>query len=648
LVSAGVFALAGQAFAQESSADFSNRWLVTPLHSVEGPGGLYQARILERYVMAGDVVFSVGNITYFKVPKSQDVDVGQVAEKLRVAMGFKKWNTRRQKNAHVFETQYTKMRRFFRLYVVDDGKSIAYSVAMFRLSYADLVMLETELIQRKLAGALDQPEAWMDRLISWIGNNLGVAAAYAQGMPPCPTCAAGDTACMMAASTCAQNQINGHMTTLNGQVGQYSPEAIAAWEESNKQIARSNDMLAKFLTPQNAFMFAAATAVGAGVGALVISTVIQGMSTMVENIVESFTHEKEEAALLAAFQKGRETWEKAVNAATTLEATIDDLLYLKKLSKQFNIPREGLLVKLGAAKAEGDSRLRRTNLLLDAAVAAGDQACVRKYSAESAELTEFVDEMTRLRDKLRSPATDAALCIELKQSLSKLALAEGALQNARTDILAGENVWKDAREKRIQKSAENLKRARDEAEGTRDKDLKRAETEWKRVQEEARTVRFAFLEKCRKEKVGLIGEIPIIGGVRFFTTAECNKKFEQTDTYRQSLSRYNEGKQAYEGSKLEARKNHSHAVMRADDLYLSSGVNENELKATNAFFKQIRDEQSCLSRSGACPPGTNGLVSRFRALQAKGKSIDEVCKTSVLGPPQKKPDPSRVPAVGDK
>ncbi|HCM38970.1 MAG: hypothetical protein A2X97_08880 [Bdellovibrionales bacterium GWA1_52_35] len=186
---------------------FESNWQITPTYKAQGPGGTYEGKALTRYVTAGSLRFYVGNIVYYKFPK-QDIHNGEtaggIAEKVRYSMGLETWHHRKVGAAHVYETKWKSAQRFVRLYITEQKDSYTYSIAMIRLSYADAVVIEAELLQRKLAGVLKEQTSWLDRLFAWIGPE----EAHAE-------CAPEDIACLIAASSGSYSGMTGSLGAAN-------------------------------------------------------------------------------------------------------------------------------------------------------------------------------------------------------------------------------------------------------------------------------------------------------------------------------------------------------------------------------------------------------------------------------------------------
>ncbi len=659
-----------------AQADFTSNWLATPKAERNAPEGHYEGRILERMVTVGNTVYPVGNIVYLKFPKREKFNPADFAEKVRVAMGFEKWHTRRQRGAYVFESQWASTLRFVRMYVKEEKDSISYSVAVFRMAYMDSVVLESELIQRRLAGVTEGQLPWLEKMFTWVDRNASLfAKAYAEG---CPVCTPGDTICMMSASSCNEaqmvtqmqqfnnnigqtntqlgiangnwSQTNSQLATANGQLAtananwaqtnQVGAAANKNWADTNKELHRSNDLLQNFMKPENAFLFAAATAAGAAVGAMAVSLAVDALVAGGKAIYEAITHEQEEAKILERFKQAREVWEKTSLAARDLEKVIDSLLYLKTISKSFGLTREQMIEKLGVSKASSEAALRRAKGQLDEATNSDNAACIEKYSNETAQLTDLVGNVSSLRTKLQDPLTEAAICTNLKQDLGKLTAAEGMLQKARASILGGHDVWLKSWGDENEQARKDLERARSKTRDIVLRTVKMANADQTKALDEQNDLRSRYISACMAKDCNFLGDIPLIGlPIREGWRPECSRKFDASPQGHRFQTRVKEINKAHDSQLAEAGREYNQAKPQSADEYFHNPTMVAELRGYDSWFDQVRDEQACLSNPRACTAnGANqkGMMTRFNALAAKGKQIDEVCNAAITGAPTSK------------
>ncbi|MBI3544530.1 MAG: hypothetical protein HY075_14760 [Deltaproteobacteria bacterium] len=650
-LTAALIVLSGLAGAAEARAGELGRseWLATPRLERQGPGGKFSGQIFERLVHAGNISFSIGNIVYLRSPKTAAFDVADFAEKTGKAMGFKRWNERRNNGAYVFENLWQAAGRYVRLYVKDEGDSIAYSIAMFRYAYADSMALETELIQRKLAGVDEQRLPWLKGLMSFIDRTVGFPQAYAQASP-CATCVPGDLICATAAAACAQNQLVNQMTQMNTNLGNFNTQfgnfntqfgsfntqlagmnanmttANANWAASNAEMKRTNDLLKSFIDPAHAFLWAGASAAGAAVGALAVSGAVELISAAGSAIYEAITHEKEEARIMERFAKARELWEKTSTLAGDLEKAIDNLLYLKDISTKFGMSREDLIKRLGVESAKKEAEYDRTKRLLDRATEQNDTVCVEELAKQKSELRDFVEEVNKLRSRLQDPLSDAAICTNLKKDLSQLLMAEGTLQKARAAILGGQDVWQRKWNEENEQARAELGRAREKVRRRNHDAVEIANETQKKALAEQDAIWFREMDKCKRDEAGFIGDIPLIGIIRDAWGSKCFNKLEKAFVGERYKRRVREINKAHEDALREAGREYNDAAQRADDMYLHSPTMMADLKGYDMWFDQVRSEQACLQNKNACNESAKkGVMTRFEVLAAKGQKIDEVC-----------------------
>jgi hypothetical protein len=504
------------------------RWGATREIEHRGPHGKVSARLLTRYVTIDEKTsFDIGSILSVRFPKAglpkdaqgiRHFDREDTAEKIRKAMGFKAWTTRTQRDASVYEAEWTSQHRMVRIYMWETADTFSYSIAMFRTAYADSFALESELIQRHLAGAMEHPEPWM---VHWLESTAKGVAFNEPGLPsdqryasflsswimglspitevaaePCPTCPPGSLpTCWMQAASCNEQQLNttigqlnqtaggmtnaingataqagvanGNWANTNVQFGQANANwqqtnaQLAAanknWQDTNAQFKRTNDMLKQFM--DNSFLFAAETAAGAATGALVVEAAVQGLSFVGSALIEAITHAKDDASRLEAFTKARELWEKTEDSAKQLEAAIDSLLDARQIAKGFGITREQLVSQLAsrtmAADIEMDAEKKEAEKFYGV-----NQACFDEHAGKAAKFKELHDLLDQLKDNIGGANSDGdqALCNSLITKLRALRQAEGVLQSARLKILAGEQPFMAKMDEEYGADAQNMHR----------------------------------------------------------------------------------------------------------------------------------------------------------------------------------------------
>ena len=196
---------------QQLLQHFRANWQITPTYKTKGPGGIYEAKTLTRFVTAGQLSFYVGNITYYKFPK-QEIHYGEtvsnIAEKVRYAMGFEAWRHRTFGVAHVYETEWKSANRFVRMYITETRDSYAFSIALIRAPYAENVAIEAELLQRQMGGVLDGSPSWLDRLFAWVSPSEVHA-----------DCASGDLSCLISDSSGSYGSLIGSLGSASGSAG---------------------------------------------------------------------------------------------------------------------------------------------------------------------------------------------------------------------------------------------------------------------------------------------------------------------------------------------------------------------------------------------------------------------------------------------
>jgi len=612
-------------------------WVATPTEVREGPSGRYEGKILQRYVIADGKPFAVGNIVYVKFPKtsnSHDFSATTVAEELRIAMGFRSWNHRQQLAAHVYESEWTATRRFVRVYMTEDRQSISYAVALFRMAYADTLAGETELIQRELLGVQDMPVPWLKRALEAM---VGIPSAHAEGVP-CPMCAPGDIPCQIQQAGCAGtnqqnalgrlsndvNALSGVATALQPQVGVFNKN----YAETLKEYRATREMLQNFMRPENLFMFAAASAGGAALGAMAVNAAVDVIAAGGRAIWDAITGEGKAKAILERFKNAREIWEKTSSAAVELEKSIDEMLALKQLAKSFNIPREKVVAQLALQVTIYEAFERKAQKALDDAIERGDGDCASHYAQDLTHYKQGVVLAKTLQARLNDPSIDSALCIDLKKKLLKVREAEGVLQEARLAILAGQEQWATEWNAKYKKMEDDVKTAKSLPKKVNLQLVAAAHERYKKARAVEENFRDTQIVACKYKKAPpVLRSIPIIAGA--FTAANistCKEWFQQIygKAYEKRLVDLD---LALKKDLEVANSGYTTATQNMNDIKIHNGTVSAEAESYIHWFKQVSDDQACLNNPSACKDanGKQLLMTRFDALAKKTKDIEAAC-----------------------
>ncbi|HTL11758.1 MAG TPA: hypothetical protein VL588_04685 [Bdellovibrionota bacterium] len=656
-------------------------WRSTPLHEKQGPGGTYRSKAFIRFVRAKKP-FSVGQVTFFSVPsevvrKSKDPFNAKIFKAdMERALGVSLLS-RRQGKAWVYEGLMMRDNRFVRIYVSDDGHQLSYSVALVRLGYLQGIVLETELLQRGLAGELKYQQPWFKKVLNSACNTLFGEDAMAEGCPTgtCPSGPAG-YGCLLAQSSCEEKQISGDIHDMNATFKSAqkdisdlnantkdalaemrrglndfeatSAKATAEWDRTNDQITRTNDLIERFLNPGEAFVLAAAGAAGAALGAAAIGFGIEAVGAGVKWVVDKITGASEKARIIQRFREGREAWAKLDATVRDLEKVIDNVVAYKEMSNAFGATRTQLLEKLEPDLAETRSSLRTHEKKLDA-IPESDGNCRHEEALEVAKYQARADGLNDLLRTLREDPGDRAFCSQLRGKLDDLAVAEGQLQEARGKILGGKLLWQRSFEDAQEESEQDFARARKEAAKSRDEAISQAKDRMERRISQARDAyyndptRVKWIDWCWHEDQDFFQSLPIFGAAfgSFGVRDRCATKWDKSINKSNGMTR----DWTLTDIQVKIRQDESREEIAAEGAYqaqikdhnrtlAASGLTTDEKVATLDWITRLNDDQACAVSDGSTGAHLDpkcGVISRIRTMEHRKEKIDELCGPNSVG-----------------
>jgi hypothetical protein len=493
--------------------DFTARWLATAMRKSVNPGGETRAKLFQRVVWLGEWAMPIGTISYFSVPKRAGAPADEyspeaVARRIGKPMGIQEWRRRTVGKADVYEAHWEKGDRLLRFYFDQTGDRFSLSLGIYRMAFIDSVVLESELIQRRLADVLDEKAPWIEWLQSRTRGWALVPEAYAEpgapggggggpaGPAPCPPCGPGATPwAAMACAACNQTQIMQQINQLNVTLGQANSHAAGAnanwaasnarWGDTNTQFAslnqnwaRSNELLERAMSPGNAFVLGLSAGAGAAAGAALIGLLATGFSELAKGIYEAVTHEGRDAELLRKFDEAMTTYAKLVPEIRKTELYIDSGLATLRMFREAG-GREALLMHFNERIRFAQTMSQRSRELEIAAVTAGvDGACQAQLSREGARFDALIRELTRLRDRVE-PLSQDSICAELDEQIRSILMGEQAIAEAAARILdpMTDRVVMAAHDRTYREAMQSAARSNNprELERTRDAELAAAE-----------------------------------------------------------------------------------------------------------------------------------------------------------------------------
>jgi hypothetical protein len=637
-------ATSGIGVAHAPSPDFSSRWGSTPLHRVQGPEGPVEARIYERFVDSFAGSFTVGSVSYFKFPKTSKNSPEQIAEQMRVAMGFEKWQTRRQRNAQVYEAIWDKMHQYVRVFTTSDAKSVTLSVALFRIAYTESVAVESEMLQRELTGSLEHRMPWLDQMVSWAESSAGIAKAYADGCPPCsasdPTTIASCTACeegqlaqeLKQATTAingATSKIGDAIGTANklgDQASKLADRVHEDWSTTNTEIHRTNDILQKLLTPAGEFLAGFTTAAGAAVGSMGVSLVVQAATTIAGKIYELITHKQEDRERLEAFEKAKQELEKMEPAMARLEGEIDSSLYIAEMAEGSGtreIMIRNISQTLRSAKIMSEFLAQKQR----DALARHDMtpACLQELNAEGATLDEMVGNWDKLLKTVKANNKDD-ICGRMQSDIETLIKAESALQEARLNITSNQSAWEDAWNAAYQKDVHNADESVVRLKDNHNRSLSGAEKNWNTdVDKMSRDLRTEMakpenkklFDACMDRHHPVLRKIWIIGPLfTVDTRSQCRVEVMSQDTPQWNALRHH---------LTDVDEAHHNKIDRANRDYEAQSAMGPVVQANPVTNNNAHDEYLNWIQRLRGKNSVDQLQARNKALAIKRAKIAHVC-----------------------
>jgi hypothetical protein len=217
----------------------ANKWFVSRPIVEKAPEGRYEMRILKRMIWAGKDSFYAGTVTYISYPRStapKDFNLQTIGSQIGKAMGINEWRHRKQGGSDVWEGVWKNGGRYLRFFAKADAARIQYSYATFRMGYAESVLLESELIQRKLMGEIRGNPSWLDHLVSFVSIPTAIAGDCAPCVKTPTTTTTEYNACLVALSNCSQTQLTTNVTSANNSLPVSSQTQVQPMQQQLESI----------------------------------------------------------------------------------------------------------------------------------------------------------------------------------------------------------------------------------------------------------------------------------------------------------------------------------------------------------------------------------------------------------------------------
>ncbi len=241
------------------------------------------------------------------------------------------------------------------------------------------------------------------------------------------------------------------------------------WNNSNKELARANDLAAKALDPKHMFTLAAATSAGAVLGATLAQTAIDLMVMGAGAIYEAITGAKADAQRWAKFKEARGAWEKNLETATQLEKLLDNFLLSHEMMKNLKnsltdeqkskLSREEMVKVLSINTRILKKKLKKKE---ENFFETESPQCEAQIALEMEDLEAQIKKQMGLKEILDNSYfniyDDEYFCEELPRIFGKLAEAEAMLAQYRLDILSARSQWAEFENERLEEMAKQMER----------------------------------------------------------------------------------------------------------------------------------------------------------------------------------------------
>ena len=420
------------------------------------------------------------------------------------------------------------------------------------------------------------------------------------------------------------DQIKQANTTLAG-ISTELPQFNQNLKDFNTQYKRTNDLLEEFNDPSHAFVWAAASAAGAVVGAMAVNLAVDGVTAAGKYLYELITGEEKDKKLMAAFQEAMKKWDEQSEKLVKLEKAVDSAITLNDISKKLNITKETSL-ELSAMIELKEMERKLAREALEKAVRDNCAACMKKAAKEAAHLNEVVESLKSVQENYEKLNMDKALCSDLLDAFRKIHMMEGMMQKMRIEILAAQDLWQKQYNKDLGELKSKMERARDKREKIAKITKKTAENIRDIDEDERESARELWMKDCisRRRKIETDKSW---WRVILPQTGNCEKEYQEKGYKDFSDSQKTVAEQRFENRVKNADAMADFSKQRIHGTRINGNTLDNELDSYLRWFKRLETEQACSNKDpAACPKEQfESIVKRIGKRDENQRRMEEIC-----------------------
>ncbi len=656
-------------------------WLAPPSVRRETHIGVFESRYLERRVFLKKGSFRVAHIVAINAPKTAiDKKVGirpdEIAQTLHRQFGMKTpWRKRKTGVALVFDAYIAEKLRYVTLYFVERESSYHYSISWTRSLYAQPAALESELIQRRLAGVAGRQLKWPERFALQIKDWMSLPVAYAADCGG--LCSSLDPGCIALQLSCATNglsdslrsvgeirnainmqgnQLSGagnaiaqELSNANSTAQALGKDARAAFDEGRDdanrwaqvylelgkqgvatadhgvaEVKRLADFFENSVKPGNVFATAAVAAAGASAVSVGVDLLL-GFGRSLYELMNT-PDDKDDPKLDERLRIARENHEKMTAVISDYERLIhEQMLELLKNVESSRYTHQTAAYYLQATEARIHAVSGHLDELDHAPRTAESDACRLELEEDRNKLARLHAEITRVSQRMH--ATQMTTCGTLKAAFEKLGDAEVMLYRAGALMLRASNRWLEVDKRQSLETSENLAAfSQNRLEVAARVELDAREIAEKRI-EELRSRPKLLLKECIDKRPGYM-QIPVLSLVWASENAKiikaCTEQFDSPED-RAFTARKILGEKLAVQQAIEARKELEDPQFdQRERLFADTPSELSARRNTMLYFQRtIAREISCAADSTRCQP--SDISAKLRQLKGTKGELDRIC-----------------------
>ena len=446
-------------------------WYFTPIQKQNTPEGPIETRVFERMITTPKGSFSIGSISYFKVPKSKngtDLTAKEIAQKFKENLKLPNWNYQKQGSTEIFEVNWEIEGRYFRIYATTYANSIAYSIAFFRQSYFKDISLEVNLLQSHLAQSenikIASKKHYADYLLTSILDRITLNAYAAP--PDLSGVSDGVSVPTSVPSTIDPKDLK----KLNAQLASYQKLT----NKFLKEHKRTNDLIEDLSSNKKAFILGGSYAAGAVVGAFAMNLVLDGITAGGAKLYKLIKDRRGNDDIFDYLKKIRNEYNKTLEDLKTIETLLDSFSDFDRLLDELKINKEDVLdlaqIKRQLNRLDIPERLVKEKIYKKLEKNPED-ACAEEYKKldEISDTRTALEQLLALTVAIYSTNKKPNECELLDDVITKLSDLEVQLQHFRNELMEyseyifydiAKEFKKTTKKRKVKKLLKNQKQAK--------------------------------------------------------------------------------------------------------------------------------------------------------------------------------------------